>query len=63
MLFCRNFYNRWHFCSQILHTHLLDEDTQLHNCTEHCPKCIKNDKEKKTIARDEMKSGHWTGSR
>jgi len=25
MLFCQNFYNRWHFFSQILHTHVLKD--------------------------------------
>ena len=27
MQFYQNFYNQWHFCSQILHTHVLNKDT------------------------------------
>jgi len=30
MLFCQNFYNQWHFFSQILHTHVL---TKIHMLT------------------------------
>jgi len=29
--------------------------TKIHNCTEHCPKCIKNDKEKKQLPQTRWK--------
>ena len=29
MLFCQNFYNQWHFLSQILHTHVINKDTHV----------------------------------
>ena len=27
--FCHNFYNQWHFFSQILHTHVINKDCKL----------------------------------
>jgi len=27
MLFCQNFYNQWHFFSEILHTRVINKDT------------------------------------
>jgi len=48
MLFCQNFYNQWHFFSQILQTHVFNKDTHVDHfwCliskyTEYdCSKCL-----------------------
>jgi len=29
MLFCKIFYNQWHFFSRILHTHVFNKDTHV----------------------------------